>query len=288
LSRDIKNESNRPFCPGSPGSSLFRALYFESHMTEDKYQISTKAQYINFLLLKDELEYFDRVLSDVILGPESWLAKLRATRSVFLTLNNVKDAADRIQVRGEDEFVEKTRKLRKDLIFANHFRNRGIGHLNDTLLKRAVQWSPQIFYESSKDNLVFQVIEIQRTIIESCINSFIDKDGVQKVFGIEIDLMYPPNAKEFFNYLSEMVKGAIVWLSEGASILLDSIDHHSDEEIQELAAIAGQTNFDLKADTDLEFSVEEMRKNFSDVMEALEKQGTKPEILEFLRDIVQI
>jgi len=257
-------------------------------LTKDKYQISTKAQYINLLLLKDDLEYFDRVLSGVISGPENWLAKLRATRSVFLTLNNVKDAVDRIQLRGEDEFIAKTRKLRKDLIFANHFRNRGIGHLNDTLLKRAVQWSPQIFYESSKDNLVFQVIEAQRAIIESCINSFIDKDGVQKVFGTEIDLMYPPNAKEFFSYLSEMVNSAIDWLSEGTSILLDSIDPHSDEEIQELAAIAGQTNFDLNADSDLEFSVEEMRKKFSYAMEALEQQGAKPEILEFLRDRIQI
>lgn len=257
-------------------------------MTEDKYQISTKAQYINLLLLKDELEYFDGVMSGVIADPESWLAKLRATRSVFLTLNNVKDATDRIQVKGDEEFVAKTRKLRKDLIFANHFRNRGIGHLNDTLLKRAVQWSPQIFYESSRDNVVFQVIEAQRTIIESCINSFIDKDGVQKVFGTEIDLMYPPNAKEFFNYLSEIVNGAIVWLSESASILLHSIDHHSDEEIQELAAIAGQTNFDLKAESDLEFSVEEMREKFSNAMEALEQHGAKPEILEFLRERIQI
>ena len=63
----------------------------------------------------------------------------------------------------------------KELSFANHFRNRGIGHLNDTLLKRAVQWRPQIFFEGFNDSNEFQLIEAQRAIIESCINSFIDK-----------------------------------------------------------------------------------------------------------------
>jgi len=253
-------------------------------MTDDKYQITTKSQYINLLLLKDELQYFDGVLSEVVSDTETWLTKLRATRTVFLTLNNVKDAADRIQVQGSREFIEKTRKLRKELIFANHFRNRGIGHLNDTLLKRAVQWSPQIFYEESKENKDFQLIEAQRTIIESCINSFIDKDGTQKIFGAEIDLMYPRDAKLFFTHLSEIVNEAICWLSEATAILLDSIDHHTQEEIQELAAIAGQTNFDLKAESDLTFSAEEMKDSFLRVIEELEQQGVDPKILEFLHE----
>lgn len=52
-------------------------------MTEEKYQITAKAHYINLLLLKDELKYFDVLLSKKIVGSESWLTKLRATRSVF-------------------------------------------------------------------------------------------------------------------------------------------------------------------------------------------------------------
>jgi hypothetical protein len=256
-------------------------------MAKDKYQITTKAQYINLLLLKDELQHFDGVLSDVLIDINAWLTKLRATRGVFLTLNNVMDAVKRIQINGDGDFVTKTRKLKKSLIFSNHFRNRGIGHLNDTLLKRAVQWSPQLFYESSKDNEAFQLVEAQRTIIESCINSFIDKDGVQKIFGTEIDLMYPPDAKQFFTYLSETVNDAISWLSEAASILIESIDHHTDEEIQELAAIAGKTNFDLTAESDLNFSAEEMKAKFSYAMLALEQHVAEPEILELLRNITR-
>lgn len=257
-------------------------------MTEDKYQIKIKAQYINLLLLKDELQYFDGLLSEAITDSESWLVKLRTTRSVFLTLNNVKDAAERNQIQGSSEFVTKTRALRKNLVFANHFRNRGIGHLNETLLKRAVQWSPQIFFESSKDNDVFKLVEAQRAIIESCINSFIDKVGVQKIFGTEIDLMYPPNAEQFYSYLSTSVKETIDWLSEATEILFGSLDHHTDEEIQELAAIAGQTSFDLKEEAEFSYSIEEHKLHFANAMETLEQQGTDPKILDFMREKFEI
>jgi hypothetical protein len=257
-------------------------------MAEDKYQITEKAQYINCLLLKDELQNFDALLSEAISDADTWLSKLRSTRGVFLALNNVKDAADRFRVEGSTELTLKTRALRKNLIFANHFRNRGIGHLNDTLLKRAAQWSPQIFYESSKDNNSFKLIEAHRAIIESCINSYVDKDGKQKVFGTEIDLIYPPDAEKFYSYLSTLVNESITWLSEASEIIFCCIDHHTNDEIQELAAIAGQTNFDLKTESEFSYSIEEHRIHFSKAMEALKEHGTDPKTLEFLRDKFEI
>jgi len=257
-------------------------------MRDDKYQITKKAQYLNLLLLKDELQHFDRVLSEAVSDTESWLSKLRATRSVFLALSNVKDAADKIQIQGTIEFVTKTRTLRKDLLFAKHFRNRGIGHLNDTLLKRAVQWSPQIFYDLSKDNENFKLVEAQRAIIESCINSYIDKDGIQKIFGTEMDLMYPPNAKQFYSYLSVLIKEAIDWLAKASEIIFGFINHHTDEEIQELAAIAGQTNFNLNEEAEFSYSLEEHRLNVAKSLEALEELGTDPTVLKFMREKFEI
>lgn len=257
-------------------------------MEVDKYQFSKKSQYLNLLILKDELQHHDKMLSGETLDAQGWLTKLRTTRSVFLTLNNVKDAADRVRVEGSKDFVTGTRELKKKLIFANHFRNRGIGHLNDTLLKRAVQWSPQIFYESAKENETFQLIESQRAIIESCINSFIDKGGVQKIFGTEIDLMYPPDARVFFSYLSEIVNETIAWLSEATLITSREIDHHTDDEVHELAAIAGQTNFNLKEDAEYSYSLEEHRNVFSKVIKELEEERTDPKILQILRSKFEI
>ena len=72
-------------------------------MTEERYQITTKAHYINLLLLRNELRHFDKVLAETISDSEIWLTKLRATRSVFLTLNNVKDISNRIRIKGSKE-----------------------------------------------------------------------------------------------------------------------------------------------------------------------------------------
>lgn len=257
-------------------------------MTDDKYQITKKAQYLNLLLLKDELQLFDRLLSEAPGDTEGWLAKLRATRSVFLALNNVKDAADKIQIGGTIGFVKKTRALKKDLLFAKHFRNRGIGHLNDTLLKRAVQWSPQIFYDVLKDNENIKLVEAQRAIIESCINSYIDKNGIQKIFGTEIDLMYPPNAKKFYSYLSLLIKKSIDWLAEASEIIMEVINHHTDEDIHELSVIAGQTNFNLNEEAVFSYSIEEYRLNMEKSLEALEEIGTDPEVLEFIRENFEV
>ena len=257
-------------------------------MEEDKYQFREKSQYLNFLILKDELQTVDSVLSQHIKESKDLLTKFRATRSVFLVLNNVKDAADRVQIKASEDFIKKTRNLKKKLIFANHFRNRGIGHLDAALLNRAVQWSPQIFYESAKENELFRLIESHRAIIESCINSFIDTEGTQKVFGTEIDLMYPPNAKQFYSYLSEMVTEAISWLSDALTITFEEIDHHTDEEIQELAAIAGQTNFNLKENAEYSYSIEEHREVLSNTIKTLEEDGTDPKTIEYIRSKFEI
>ena len=233
-----------------------QALYFEGGLVEnDKYQISEKSKYLNLILLKDELEEFDRGLSQPVANTENWLSKLRLTRSVFLSLNNVKDALNKIQFRDQPEIAILARQLKKDLLFANHFRNRGIGHLNDDLLRRSAQWSPQIFYAEMKDNEIFQVIEAHRSIIEVCINSYLDVNGVQKIFGKEIDLIYPPDAEEFYQYLQSLVHLSLNWLTLSSKVIYESINLHSGNEVMEVSALAGQTNFNLKESPDSTYEV---------------------------------
>ncbi len=253
-------------------------------MIEDKYQIELKAQCIKLLLLKDEVQHLDEILLEVTSDSDSWLKKLRTTRSLFLTLNNVKDAVDKIQVEGDEEFIYKTRSLRKNLLFANHFRNRGIGHLNDTLLERAVQWSPQLFTESAKTNESTQIIEAQRTIIESCINSFVDRAGVQKVFGHEIDLIYPPDASQFFTYLGDLVKSSLEWLSYAITDHNNKINYHAEKDTIELGAVAAKTNFNLKEETDLNYSLDEVKASFARSIEKLKQHGVDASALEFVKD----
>ena len=255
-------------------------------MPEDKYQIAEKARYIRLLLLQDELEYFDSILSEPIGDHESLLNKLRMTRFVFLSLSNLKDAADRTRVEADRSFFQETRILRKTLSFANHFRNRAIGHLDEALLERAAQWSPEIFLASAENDAAYQTLMAQRSIIESSINSFLDQTGRQKTFGTEIDLFYPPDAKQFFSYLSDVVNMGIRWLSGATSILRQSIHHHEEGEMRELGAIAGQTNFSLGEESDLTFCPEDLRDKETEVLQAMEAMNVPPELLALLRKML--
>ena len=251
-------------------------------MSEKKYQIKEKAQYLNLLLLKDDLEYFHEMLGSSTKGSEGFLGKLRITRQVFLVLDNVREAAKRINLQGSQNYIQKTRDLRKKLNFVNHFRNKAIGHLDHTLLERAVQWTPSLFSEDHKGNDKFQIIEGHKGVIEASINSFINEEGVQKVFKTEIDLMYPPDNELFYEYLWEVVTDSIGWLTDALAILSSQIKYHTREEMHEIASIAGKTEFDLCLESDFTYDALESKKSLEIAIEKLKEMGTDPKAIDLL------
>lgn len=252
-------------------------------MNKQKYQITEKSNYLNLLILIDELKSYHESLSSEISDIDSWIIKLRNTRNVFISLNNVLDAMNKINLNLSDDYTKLSRNLKKKLAFANHFRNRAAGHLNEILLERAVQWSPQIFSLISKENEKFKISEAHRVIIEACTNSYINQEGKQKVFNTEIDLMYPPDAKLFFIHLEELITESLEWLTISAESILLNIRHHSDDEINEFAAIAGKTNFNLKEESQYSYTQDEQRIQLEKVVQELEKIGTEKEIIELLK-----
>ena len=254
----------------------------------ERYQIPDKAHYINLIVLKDELQQLDMELSRSVSEPRNLLARYRATRNVFLTLNNIFEALSRVRIIEPNDLVQRTRKLRIRLDLAKHFRHKGIGHLDVNLLQRAAQWHPNIFNEDNKSNEELIGIETQRAVIEACINSFIDENGNQKTFGTEIDLMYPPDAELFFSYLYELAHEALCWLDEAAKILQQRIEYHTESDLIEMAAVAGQTNFNLYENEEPRHSKEEHRLKVSQLLEFLEKSGAKEEVSEFVRQELQV
>lgn len=257
-------------------------------MSKSKYQIFEKAQYLNILLLKDEIQSSHELLLKTITDTESWLTKLRTTRNIFLSLNNIIDIMKRVNLSTPPEHVELSRSLKKKLTFANHFRNRAVGHLDQTLLEREVQWSPQLFYISSKENEEYKILEANRIFIEAGINSFINQEGMQKIFNTKIDLMYPPDAKLFFNHLQELVEESIQWLSSSAELILSTIKHHEEKEIQELAAVAALTSFNLKAESKYDYPLDEQEAQLSRVIQELEKIDVDKEVIKFLKEKFKI
>ena len=252
-------------------------------MNKQKYQITEKSNYLNLLILIDDLNSYHKSLSNEISDIDSWIMKLRNTRNVFISLNNVLDIMNKINLNLSNDYTKRTRSLKKKLAFANHFRNRAAGHLNEILLERAVQWSPQMFSLISKENEKFKIFEAHRVIIEACTNSYINDEGKQKVFNTEIDLMYPPDAKLFFIHLHELITESLEWLTISAEYILSTIRHHDNDEIEEIAAISAKTNFNLKEESQYNYSIEEQKTQLAKVIQELEKVDAEKEIIELIK-----
>lgn len=233
-------------------------------------------------VIQHDLECFDEHLRVPTSDIKSITSKLRNTRNVFVSLNNLFDFLKNGRVRGDEEFQKRTRALRKKLGFIKHVRNKSVGHIDFVLAERAVQWAPQLFLEDAKDNAEYRIFESYRALIEASINSFLTEDGRQKVFDHEIDLFYPPDNKEFYNFLDNVVTDSIVWVRLAIQVVKSEINFHNHESIEEFGAIAGQTSFDLKADSELEYRPEEKESVIRNAIEKLREIGADERVIHYL------
>ncbi|HBP0281995.1 TPA: hypothetical protein L5P84_006384 [Pseudomonas aeruginosa] len=251
-------------------------------MSKERYQIKEKAKYLCLTIIQHDLECLDEALRAPTNDLKAHIGKLRNTRHVFVILNNLNDYLKRGDIRGNAEFQSHTRKLRKKLGFINHVRNKSAGHIDFVLAERAVQWMPQLFMESSRENSEYRIFESYRALLEASINSFLTGDGHQKVFGHEVDLIYPPDRIEFYGFLEGVVAESIAWLRHAVQVVESGISFHTLELVEELGAIAGKTNFDLKNVSELEYSPEEKESVFRDAIEKLREIGADERVIRYL------
>lgn len=222
-------------------------------MSLDKSQLNIRANYLKLLLIKDDLKFLHAQL-DLHITSNNWLDRLRVTRHIFVALNNVKEAMNKINLIGSPEYIAQTKKLRKTLQFIGHFRNKASGHLDQTLIERAVQWRPMLFFEKFKENEELKLMLGYIAIIEAAINSYQDNNGIQKNFEAEIDLMYPPDSKIFYSYLFDVIDESKSWLSLSLSIISSDIEFSGMREMFSASAIAGQTDFNLKREAEFSYN----------------------------------
>lgn len=251
-------------------------------MSKEKYQIKEKAKYLCLTIIQHDLECLDEDLRAPTNDLKAHIRKLRITRNFFITLNNLNDLLKQGGIRGDAEFQSHTRKLRKKLGFINHVRNKSAGHIDFVLSERTVQWMPQLFMESSRENYEYRIFESHRALLEASINSFVTEDGQQKVFGHEIDLVYPPDRLEFYEFLEGVVTESIAWLRHATQVVESDINFHTLDSAEELGAIAGKTNFDLKNDSEFEYSPEEKEPVIRNAIEKLREIGADERVIRYL------
>jgi hypothetical protein len=252
-------------------------------MNKDTYQISRKAEFILLTILLHDLTCFDKELQESISDKDSLIRKFRITRNVFVSLHNLKDSLNRIRVSRDEEFISKTRALRRELELITHIRNKGVGHLDRNLLERAAQWMPQIFNEGTKFNEDYIVFECYRAIMEASVNSYLNESGEQKNFSTEIDFLYPPDAKLFYEFLSRTVNDSMDWLSQAREIVKSEIDFYQNDKIKELAFVAANTNFNLNAESNYKFNEDEMKARTLSVIEMMREIGADERVIGYIQ-----
>lgn len=203
-----------------------------------------KEKYFRTILIKDDITIYHKELSE----ETDWNKKLRLFKNCFIALDILRDSFCHFNMllKNEKKLTEKAKDLKKRLTFINHLRNKISGHLDEKVISKAVQWQPFIFSQEIKDNEEGMKALIYMSLIESSINSYIDIDSKQKVFDTEIDLLYPPNQKMFFNYVGNLNVDAIDFLSDIENILKERIIFWDKNELFRMALKAGKTDFNLK------------------------------------------
>lgn len=203
-----------------------------------------KTTYLRALILLNDISSYHQSLND----EDEWSKKMRLFKNCFVALDIFRDSFRSFSslLRDNVALSGKARNLKKRLIFINHLRNIISGHLAENLLEKAVQWEPYIFSDKTKENESAQLFLAYKTLLESAINSFIDKESKQKVFDTEIDLLYPSNQTLFFDYVGELNIDSIYLLREILKILRDKIVFLDENQVMTAYIKAGETDFRLE------------------------------------------
>lgn len=207
-----------------------------------------KCDLIKACIIYDDLSFFDKQLKKEPIGAEGFCNHLQSTKNIMLPLANLNDNMHHygIYIAQSPTLIELNKKISPGLDFAKHLRNKIVGHLENEVYNNAIQWEPSIFKKGIKDVEHGQRMFVYRSILESAINSYVKPStDSQKIFNHEIDLFYPKDIDEFYNYLENLVTDSLRYLDSIMKIIDSKIVYHNGIPLDIITA-ASETNFRVK------------------------------------------
>lgn len=207
---EIKNKKKKEELIGK----LKEQNYLDSDFIDTEDSLDAKSQYIKASIIYDDLFLYKDGFYAIKDKPSTFCKMYQATKNSFLPLALLKSNINKWgKYHKDDENLNNLRtQIMPGLEFANHIRNKIIGHLEEEVMENSIQWEPFIFYDSMKENELEQKILIYRSILESAINSYVDNNGKHKVFNTEIDVFYPTTCELFYAYINELIKNSLLFL----------------------------------------------------------------------------
>jgi hypothetical protein len=135
------------------------------------------------------------------------------------------------------------KKWSKRFGFAKYVRNILVGHTNDALIAKAIEWKPELLSllhsDDQRANFLINVF-----VLETALNTYVDDNERHLVFEGDTDLMHPPDWKRFLIFLTEVVRGGLGFLA----VLIEAVRGDIPEppegaELMTLYEEAGRTTF---------------------------------------------
>lgn len=191
-----------------------------------------KRDFLKTVILLKEIKFFSDHLfkeqyksNDAVAMQQRYLDNQIYLKYDFIPLNLLRESLDGFSIYCKDnpELTVQHKKLKKDLDFVNHLRNKVGAHLSDEALDKMIQWNPDIYGDCAKTNPVVQEYQIYRSMMDVAINSYLDEKGKQKQFGTEIDIEL--ESKVFYTYLLDTVNLAIHFLEDVQNIIRPNIKY---------------------------------------------------------------
>lgn len=131
---------------------------------------------------------------------------------------------------------------RRNFEFAKYIRNIAVGHVNQTLSQKTLEWRPELNLVLTKPDAPGEAF-LGYAVLETAINTFVDGEH-HRIFSSETDLAYPPDLTRFFNFLGSTVHAGIAYCEAVAAAALEHANLPDwNENWLELSAKAGVTDF---------------------------------------------
>jgi hypothetical protein len=162
-------------------------------------------------LAHGDLIEIDRRLADARKLDAQWLLLVKLALVSVANVTDLELSVRSIYMEHPDVSAE-FKRWKGQFEFAKYIRNVLVGHTNDALINKAIEWKPELLHliSSNDGNSTFL---INLAVLETALNTYVDANEKHIIFGGDTDLMYPPDWTRFLIFLTEVVRGAIGFLA---------------------------------------------------------------------------
>lgn len=256
-------------------------------------QIDAKKAYLTMLLALEDITASTEIMKNVRNNADALLSYFRNFRFLVITLTNLADNLNQIERSLNTLGFQnsKVSKLRRELDFIKHIRNKGVGHLNPQLLEKSIQWQPSLFSLELKGKLIPNSILSNIAILELAINSYVKESGEHKVFSSIVDFALPKDFKKITDYMLSLSQECADYMAPRLEFLEDNIKYYEPSEILHTSSVAATTDFNLNVPVDYSYdkseSLDKLKDKLENCLDLIESDDEREKIKNFIESLLK-